>query len=173
MGYKFKVMPSEFDEKSIRTKDPEQLTILLANAKADLLSKQIKQPTILVTTDQVVCQNGKIIEKPKNELEAIKFFRCYSNSSAKNITAVVVTNTKSGKRFQSVDVTKIWFNTITEKKIQELIKDKKYLLLAGGFTVDDPVFKSCIKKIEGTVESILGLPKDVTADLINQAVQSK
>ena len=60
----FSSMSTDIDEKAIRSDDPEQLTLLIANTKASALEKQIAEPAILVTADQVVVFDGQIREEP-------------------------------------------------------------------------------------------------------------
>jgi predicted house-cleaning NTP pyrophosphatase (Maf/HAM1 superfamily) len=56
-------MHSDIDEKKIRHKDPRKLALAIAYAKADSLLPQITEPAVLITTDQAVVCNNKIIEK--------------------------------------------------------------------------------------------------------------
>ena len=98
-GFEFEVMDPSIDEKAIRFEDPQKLTLALANAKADALLSRISEPVILITSDQVISWNGKILEKPENNEEAREFLRGYSPSqSPKTVTAVVVVNTETGKK---------------------------------------------------------------------------
>ncbi|GAB4839418.1 hypothetical protein Ancab_028941 [Ancistrocladus abbreviatus] len=60
MGYEFKIMTADIDEKSIRNEKPEELVMALAEAKADaivsklqIIDNQVKdaEPTLLVAAD--------------------------------------------------------------------------------------------------------------------------
>ncbi|XP_024989759.1 maf-like protein DDB_G0281937 isoform X4 [Cynara cardunculus var. scolymus] len=62
MGYDFTVMAADIDEKSIRTKKPEDLVLALAEAKADAIISRLgitghkeenAHPTLLITADTV------------------------------------------------------------------------------------------------------------------------
>ncbi|NQS90060.1 Maf family protein, partial [Patescibacteria group bacterium] len=70
MGVEFEIMPADIDEKAIRLKDPKELVLVIARAKADALKPRISEPAILITSDQVVVWQGKIREKPENGKEA-------------------------------------------------------------------------------------------------------
>lgn len=171
MGYEFEVMSVDIDEKSIRFDDPKVLTLALARTKADALKSQISESAILITSDQVVLWNGKIIEKPENTEQVKEFLRGYNISPAETVTAVVVTNTKTGKQAEGVDIAKVYFNPFTEEEINEIIKEGRVFNLAGGFTVDGPIWEKHIKKIEGTRDSVIGLPKDLTERLIREVME--
>lgn len=168
MGYKFEIMSSDIDEKSIRHDNPKQLTISLANAKADALIPKITEPAILITFDQVVMWNDEIREKPEDEEEAREFLRGYSSHQAKTVTAVVVTNTATGERREGVDVAKIFFSGIPESIIDKLIDGGDIFSCAGGFSIENPILKNYIEKIEGSTDSVIGLPKELTERLIKE-----
>lgn len=166
MGYKFIVMHPNIDEKKIRHQDPKKLVLALAYAKADALLPRIKKPAILITSDQVVYCNNRIIEKPEDKNEAREFLRLYSQHPVKTINATVVTNAANKKQLGAIDTATIWFRPIPEKVIEQLVKKSLILNCAGGFYIDDPVLKKYILKIKGTIESIMGLPKELTEQLI-------
>lgn len=85
MSYQFETMSPNIDEKAIRFDDPQKLTLARANAKADALIPKITEPAILITSDQVVAWDGKILGKPENEIEAGKFSRGYARTRPKQL----------------------------------------------------------------------------------------
>ncbi|MHB9019901.1 MAG: Maf family protein [Minisyncoccota bacterium] len=168
MGYEFDVLPSYIDEKLIRCDDPVKLTLTLAGAKADALLPKIKNSggVILITSDQVVLCNGKILEKPANEREAREYIAMYAKYPAETVTSVVVINTVSGKRVEGTDIAKIWMDPIPKKIVDEYIATKDPFLHAGGFDQNYPLVSSYVRRIEGEPESVTGLPKKLTDELI-------
>lgn len=166
MGYTFEVMPANIDEKAIRFEDPAVLTLALANAKADALLLKIKEPVILITSDQVVVCNGKILEKPTDEKEAQENLELYALYPAETVTSVVAVNTSSGERIGGTDVAKIWFSSIPKKVINEYIATKDPFLHAGSFDHEHQLLAPYVKSIEGEPESVTGLPRKLTEKLI-------
>ncbi|MFS7952142.1 putative nucleoside triphosphate pyrophosphatase Maf-like protein [Helianthus anomalus] len=62
MGYEFKIMSADIDEKAIRTEKPEDLVMALAKAKADAIVSKLQtsddqekdaKPSILIASDTV------------------------------------------------------------------------------------------------------------------------
>ena len=49
-----------------RDPNPKQLTLKIARAKAEALLEKVKQPAILITSDQVIVCAGEIREKPES-----------------------------------------------------------------------------------------------------------
>lgn len=169
MGYEFEVMPAYIDEKAIRHDDPKELVLLLAKAKADALLANITEPALLITGDQVVAWKGHIREKPRDENEAREFLQTYHEAPAETVSSVVVTNTKTGKQAWEVDIARIYFKKIPRDVIDKFIERKDIFNRAGGFAIQDPFLQPSIEKIEGTVDSIIGLPKELTRRLIEEA----
>jgi septum formation protein len=170
MGRQFEVMPSDIDEKAIRSSDPEELTLLLANAKADALIPKIKEPAILITSDQVGLCDGKILEKPENKEEAREFLKKYARHSAKTITAVVVVNTANGKRVQGVDIAEVFFLPMPDDVIEKYIEMGDAMNQSGGFSIDHPMLKEFVDRVAGEEESVIGLPVRLTNELINKVL---
>lgn len=169
MGYEFEVMVADIDEKAIRFNDPKKLTLALARAKADVLQRKIHEPALLITSDQVVVWNGQIREKPESEEQAREYLRGYSQHPAEVVTTVVVTNTATGKRKEGVDVVRVSFAPIPEEVIEKFIKEGDPFSHAGGFTIRSPILQEYIDRVDGTEDSVTGLPKELTERLIHKA----
>ncbi|MBU2546508.1 MAG: Maf family protein [Gammaproteobacteria bacterium] len=161
-GYSFEVISADIDEKQIRYEYPSQLTMAIARAKADDLLKKIKTPALLVTSDTVVTCNGEIFEKPNDEEEARYFLHCYNRFPASTTTAVLITNTETSKCISDVDIAYVYFHPIPESEIEKLIAIGDIFHFAGALQVealdDDTQLNPFVSRIEGTIESLQGLP---------------
>uniref|UniRef100_M8BUL9 Maf-like protein n=1 Tax=Aegilops tauschii TaxID=37682 RepID=M8BUL9_AEGTA len=149
MGFEFQVMTADIDERSIRRKDPDELVMLLAEAKADAImsrmnisdyQKEGDQPTLLITSDIVVVHEGIIREKPSSKEEARQFLKgfvqcplsrhivsdcpvcvCYSGGHVSTVGGVVVTNLTTGKKLGSLDKAEVYFHDIPDEIIENLV----------------------------------------------------
>ncbi|MFA5745096.1 MAG: Maf family protein [Candidatus Paceibacterota bacterium] len=168
-GYQFEVMSPDIDEKGIRSDDLYQLPLMIARAKADALIPNITEPTLLITADQVVVCHGSLHEKPQSEAEVRAFLQKYSDEyPAETVSALVVTNTGNGKQADGVDIAKIYFNPIPLAVIDDFIKTEDLFSRAGGFVVESPLFQPFIKKIEGSIDSVMGMPITLLERLITE-----
>lgn len=165
LGIPFDVMAADIDEKAIRFDDPERLTLTLAHAKADALQKRINEPAILITCDLVVVWNGVIREKPVDAAEAHRFLHGYETHPAETVAAVVVTNTETGQRAEGIDRARVYFTPIPESTIDALIAEAVIFTQAGAFSINDPLLKNYIQRIEGDRTGIMGLPKQLMIQL--------
>jgi septum formation protein len=168
MGYEFEVHLPSFDEKSVRSEDPKGLTRLLARGKSAELQKQIHHPVILITVDSVAVYKNKIREKPIDEDEAREFLRSYAHGPAEVVTSVFVVNTGTGKTAIGTESAKVYFHAIPERLIDDLISHGAVMHAAGGFIVEMPAIKKYVVHTEGNLDTVMGLPKILTKQLIEK-----
>lgn len=167
-GYEFSTMSPDIEEKKIRYEDPHQLVLAIAHAKADALLSRILEPALLITSDQVVVCHDEIFEKPSSEAEVRRFLHSYQQHEAMTVTAIVVTDTSTGKRVQGVDEVNIIFNSIPEDVINHVIAEGEVFSCAGGFQIENEYgeLNPYIKKIDGDIDSVKGLPLKLLNELI-------
>lgn len=162
----FEVMVSGIDEKQYRHSSPQAMTMMLARAKSEALRPLIKEPAVLITSDQVVVCNGVIREKPVDADQARRFLRSYRAYSAVCVTSVMAYNTETGCNPAVTDRATVWFKDLTDEAIEHFIAEKIIFSCAGGFAAGHPSFEPYMERIEGTIESVMGLPKELTHSLI-------
>jgi septum formation protein len=169
IGIKFEFMPAELaamDKKITDIKDPKDLALAIAKAKADALESRISEPAILITSGQVVVCNGKIMGVPKDKGQARNFLQKYSIYPIEIMTAVITTNFAANRTAKKVDVAKICFSPFSEEEISDIVNEREVFQRIGGFSIWDEKWAQHINCIEGTFDSILGLPKGITQMLI-------
>ncbi|XP_060963083.1 uncharacterized protein LOC133032760 isoform X2 [Cannabis sativa] len=179
MGYDFTIMTADIDEKSIRKEIPEELVVALAEAKAEAIISKLESllnqnkddtPTLLIAADTVVVYEGVIREKPSSKEEARKFMKDYSGGQAATVSSVFVSNLKSGFRKGDWDRVEIHFHEIPDDVIEKLIDEGTVLFVAGGLIIEHPLILPLVKKVVGTTDSVMGLPKALTEKLLKEAL---
>lgn len=168
-GYMFDVMVPHVDEKAIRHEDLYELPLRLAKAKAEALLPKIKEPALLITADQVIVWNGELREKPRDLAEARAYLETFSGSAhpAECVNGVMVTNTKTGKSLLEREISKVYFAKIPANTLLRFLVECNPLKYAGGFTPQSPLLLPHLR-IEGSFESVLGLPMNVLKRLMNE-----
>ena len=166
-----KQMSADIDEKAIRHPDAEVLCVKIAQAKADELVPQIKElslgTVLLITGDQVVRFGSEIREKPETAEENYEFLTSYTpDTPLETCSSVVITSLPSGKQVTGVDVCRITFNEIP-KAVQEIVVAKgETLQCCGGFVIEDSDLSPFIKSIDGDIDSVQGMPINLTKKLL-------
>ncbi len=168
-GYQFETMSPDIDEKAIRTQEYYQLPLLLARAKGEALIPRVSEHALVITADQVVVCNGDLHEKPSDEAEAKLFLEKYGKGyPAETVSALVVTNTENGKQAEGVDIAKTYYNFIPQAAIEDFVKNGDPYSKAGGFAIQSPILQPYQNRIEGTEDSIMGMPLELLEKLIKE-----
>ncbi|PON83593.1 Maf-like protein [Trema orientale] len=128
------------------------------------------EPTLLITADQVVVYEGVIREKPSSKEEARQFMKDYSGGQAATVSSVFISNLKTGLRKGDWDRVEIYFHEIPDEVIEKLIEEGTVLNVAGGLIIEHPLILPLIKKVLGTTDSVMGLPKALTERLLKEVL---
>ena len=196
MGIGFKVIKRPIDEKSIgdRLQDnPKELVMTLAKAKCDHLVTELRNggldeelPTqqtpenrgwIVLTGDQVVTHDGKILEKPESIDEAKRFVSGYGTSPPSTVGSCVLTHYPSGVQVSGIDVSTIHFRPSIAEKVngKDLIDrlleegtDCPILDCAGGLMVEHPLVQEHLESIDGSQDGVMGLSKELVLRLLGE-----
>ncbi|KAJ1697232.1 hypothetical protein LUZ63_005744 [Rhynchospora breviuscula] len=182
MGYQFTIVSPDIDEKAIRLEKPDDLVMALAQAKAEAIRRKFQdkclsnkevegEPTLLITSDQVMVNRGMIREKPLNEQEAREFIKGYSGNFAVAVGYVLVTNLKTGVQKGEWDKPEIHFHEIPDEVIERVIKVREITNVAGGFRMEHPLAAPYVKEVVGAMDSVMGLPRELTKRLLEEALE--
>ena len=156
MGFKVNVVPPNIDETINDEISLENIPLFLANEKSKALKNLIKQNDILITADTIVIFENKILNKPKNKVDAIKTLSNLSSKTHKVITGVCIRTLKSIKSFSSS--TNVTFEKITDEEIDYYIQKNEPFDKAGSYGIQEWIGLIGIKKIEGSYSNVVGLP---------------
>ena len=152
-----------------------ELPVLIAKAKADALYSRLQATNtsenyIILTSDQIVLYKSDIREKPSGPEEALNFLSSYSNDDVSTISAIVITEYPSKKQKSGVDIATVYWDEISDEIIEKVINKGEIYSSAGGFRIEDTDLNPLIRYIEGSFDSILGLPISLTVELIEDII---
>jgi septum formation protein len=176
LQWTYRQISPDIDEKAIRTEDPMQLPLLIANAKADAVLERLREEgvaeeKIVLTADQIVLFEGQVREKPTSADEAKLFLSSYSNKSVSTVSAVVVTHYPSGIRSGDIDVATVYWDAISDQVVEDVVSRGVTFNCAGGFRIEDEALNPLILSVDGALDSILGMPVQLTLKLVDDIIQ--
>lgn len=159
--------------------DASTRPLLVAKAKAHALCDHLDalgrpdsnryKGCILLTADQCVIHRGRNLGKPSNKQQAEEFLTLFSNDTISTISAVVVTHYPSLTQFSAVDTTDIHWKHCPYPIIQQIVENSSSICkTAGGLALEDPLLSRLVDKIEGTIDSVFGLPVSALTGLLNE-----
>ena len=173
------ILKPEIDEKSLGNRGDasraDELVTLIATAKADAViqkilveKKLVPEKTILLTADQVVIHNSKILEKPASIAEARKFIESYVQSQCSTVGSIILTDLESKKRIIGTSTSTIYFGNISAEVIEKILIGDDVLYCAGGLMVEHPLLQPYIERIDGSLNSLMGLCTTLLYSLLDE-----
>lgn len=156
LGMEFEVIPSDFDEVS-DIEDEVELVKFFAKEKALDVSNKVDDNSIVIAADTIVCKNGIVMGKPKSPEEAFETIKKLCNTHHEVITGLCVINKQKGLIVTDVEITKVFFNNMSEDEILSYVATKEPMDKAGSYGIQGmgSVF---VNRIEGCYFNVVGLP---------------
>tara|TARA_B100000965_G_scaffold366049_1_gene350982 strand:- start:1027 stop:1608 length:582 start_codon:yes stop_codon:yes gene_type:complete len=169
---KFSVIPSQVDE------DQAKESLLSAGADPELVSKNLaeiksvkvssKNPdSLVIGVDSVISLNNELINKPKNREEALAILKKLNNTTHFLISSVCIS--KNGSMIWNItDKSKLKMKNFKDEQLKKYLSkiETKTLLAYGVYQVEASGL-DLFEKIEGDINSIMGLPIKQIMEYIN------
>ena len=166
-GYKFKTLPSNFEEKSFSL-DPILTAVRFAEGKAqDVFDRMDSQTALVLGSDTVVYLDGQILGKPKTETDAQKTLRILSGKTHCVVSGYAIVS-KSGC-FSGYDITKVKFNKLTDSEILNYINSGLYKGKAGAYGIQDGF--GLVESYDGSLNNVIGLPTEKVFPLLDKFIK--
>jgi septum formation protein len=164
IGLKFKVDPSDYEEKLEPGRDPREQAQMISLAKAESVASRHKN-SIIIAADTFGVLNGKIIGKPHTEKEAKIMLKELSGKSHTVITGFTIIDTGNNKKISKSTETRVYFRELTPDEIDWYVSSGEPLDKAGAYAIQG-LGAVVVEKIEGDYNNVIGLPlSDVTEAL--------
>ncbi|MCP9767696.1 septum formation protein Maf [Lacihabitans sp. LS3-19] len=154
-GFKFEILVRETNEEFDSNMDYNLVPEFLARKKAECF-KEFDNETIILSSDTVVINDKKIVNKPQSKEEAFEMLSSLSNKTHEVITGVCL---KIGDNYSTFsDQTVVTFEDLNKAEIDFYIKNYSPMDKAGAYGVQDFIGMIGISKIEGSFYTVMGLP---------------
>lgn len=154
----FEVVQSNFDENTIDFKgDIEKYVKDLSRNKAIEVSKRLNEPSIVIAADTVVFQDGKVLEKPKNEEDAFSMLSSLSGNTYKVYSGICLINTYDDTVVTDCDCTEVRFSELNPRQIRNYINSGEPMDKAGAYGIQG-LGGAFVEGIKGCYYNVMGLP---------------
>lgn len=153
------------DETPISGETPQQLVMRLSETKAK--SCVVKQPSLVIGSDQVCVIDGEIIGKPHTREKAIEQLSRQSGKSITFYTGVTVWNSETQQADTRLDTFIVHFRDLTEQQIISYVEKEEPYWCAGSFKCEG-LGIALFKKMEGKdPNTLIGLPLIDLVDMLD------
>ena len=167
LGLPFEAIPSDFDETSVTTDDPEELVAILSEEKAKKVAVS-QTESLVIGSDTIIVVDGIILGKPKDKKDAIKMLKALSNKTHQVYTGVAVINTDTSASLVEVSESSVTFKELTDQEIKDYINTGEPLSRAGSYQLLGQA-RPFITSFEGSVTGITGLPMRLLVDMLEES----
>jgi septum formation protein len=164
LGVPYRVVVSEVKEGKPRS-PWSQWVQEAAYLKAQTVA--VSTGEIVLAADTIVVKDGKVLGKPANEQEAEKMLTFLSGNVHEVLTGICVINCLTKEVWQDVEVTKVYFRSLTTQEIKAYLASKEPLDKAGAYGIQG-LGSLLIEKIEGCYYNVVGLPLVKTMTLLRK-----
>ena len=155
-GVKFKVIPSNVEEKIYKGLSYPSIVKRNALNKAKEASRKVKSG-VIVGADTIVVQGGKIFGKPKNLKNARLMLKKLSRAPQWLYTGLAVIDKESKKTILDYEKTKVYMDKLSNQEIARYFSKVSPLDKAGSFDIQGRG-AFFIRRIEGCFYNVVGLP---------------
>lgn len=157
IGLTFEVMVSNVPE-VITKSEPSEVVEELSAQKAEAAAQAQRKEgaAIVIGADTIVCQDGKIMGKPKDKEDAAKMLKRLAGNTHSVFTGVTVIEDGAVVRTFSCE-TKVRVYPMTEQEIWDYIETGEPMDKAGAYGIQGR-FAAWIEGIEGDYNNVVGLP---------------
>jgi septum formation protein len=157
-GIRFETLSPGVDEEALveqhAPESAEDLTLLLARAKAEAVKGMTEHPLIL-GCDSALEFEGQIYGKPLLAEPAIERWRLMRGKSGRLLSGHHLIDA-SGQSASLCTQTVVHFANLTDEEIDRYVATGEPLNVAGAFTIDS-IGGSYVERIEGDYHTVVGL----------------
>ena len=150
----YEIIVADIDEKINYDNDLRKEIENLSFLKALKVFNDHKD-AIVIGADTIVVCNNEVLGKPKDEEDAKRMLNMLQGNTHHVITGVTILSSKASESFSIVS--KVKFNSMDEKEVDEYIKTKEPMDKAGSYAIQG-IGSKFINSIDGDFYSIMGLP---------------
>ena len=167
----FEVIVKEVDETFFGNNDVYHESMEVSKKKAMAVFKDIPGDVIVIGSDTIVVQDGKIYGKPKDYDEAFSMLNTFSDNKHEVISSLCLLIRRDGIIYEELtyDKADVYFDKLTKEEIDDWINSNDVYSKAGAYAIQEG-FGKYIKKIDGDYFSIVGFPIHKLYELLKRYI---
>ena len=152
-GYDFVVKTYDVEE-DIQDDNPVEYVEKTA-LKKGIIASQNNPEDIIISADTIVVLDDKILEKPKDKLDAYSMIKSYKGRNHHVYTGVAILYKNECINFYEDTIVSVC--DLTDEEIMNYVNTDEPYDKAGAYAIQG-IFGKYIEKIEGDYFNVMGLP---------------
>lgn len=154
-GIPFEVFSADADETAVKGVTAAELTMGLASRKLRAVCELIGDDRLILAADTLVCRNGEVFGKPKDEADAERMLTLLSDGWHEVYTGIAMQ--KNGKLVIDYDVTHIRMRKMGKAEIKAYVASGEPMDKAGAYAVQE-LGSMFVQRLDGSFHNVVGLP---------------
>lgn len=156
LGLMCEVVNAPIEEVALPGESVESYVLRMAVEKAMSGYNKLAGDDIwVVGGDTLVYFEGKVLEKPRNQVDGCKMLRMLSNTTHQVFSAVAVMH--DGAVFSAVNKTEVTFRALLDDEIEAYWQSGEPEDKAGAYAIQG-IAARFVKSIDGSYSAVMGLP---------------
>ena len=153
-GYKFEIIPSDFEESVPEGLAPKDIVEGLAYQKAlDVYS--MRPDRIVLGADTIVCFDGEILGKPKDKEDAKRMLKMLSGQTHEVRTGFALLG--KGVEFVTSEAAMVTFFKLSDEQIENYVNTGEPMDKAGAYGIQGKG-AVLVRSVLGDYFNVVGLP---------------
>lgn len=167
MGIDFEYLPTNVVEEHPATDNPVEVAEYLSQLKlSPVRMDDYPKNTIFIACDTIVVLGDKILEKPKDEAEAVAMLRELSGNTHTVISGLTVATPEHS--ITSHRKSEVRFSQLSDEEIAYYVQQYQPLDKAGAYGVQEWIGYIGIESIEGSFYNVMGLPTKLLWEMLGK-----
>jgi septum formation protein len=158
----FEIIPAQGEENAHGLTGAKLVETLAAQKVEEVASRAEAQGKAVLGADTIVCLDGEVLGKPKDEADAKRMLSMLSSKVHQVYTGVCII-LPSGEKMVEADCTDVAFEALTETQIEAYIATGSPMDKAGAYGIQDG---GIVKEIRGSYSNVVGFPCELFAKLL-------
>lgn len=150
-----RVEAPQVDESVAEPMAPGELVELLSRRKARQVRRQVGDGPVLIAADTVVCLDGAVLGKPRDERDAVRMLFALSGRTHQVFTGLTVS--RGEVALTEHEATLVTFRTLDPEDIARYVATGEPADKAGAYGIQG-AGALLVERIEGDYFNVMGLP---------------
>lgn len=168
LGMPFECADPQADESPLEGESAAATALRIAEAKAHAVSARYPD-ALIIGSDQVASCDGLRLDKPGTHDNAVRQLASVSGKTAIFDTAVVVLDSRTGKKRTRVVACRVTFRSLTREQIESYLRFEQPYDCAGSAKVEGLGIALIARMDTEDPTSLIGLPLIALTELLADA----
>ena len=167
LGFSFRRVVPDVDERSRRAESPGRYVRRLAESKAGVVAKRFPRHWV-VGADTTVVVDGRILGKPADDRDARRMLKLLSGRSHRVLSGIALARFEDRILRSAISTTRVVFRKLTPEEIRWYVETGEPMDKAGAYAIQERG-GFLVSRIEGSFSNVVGFPLETFLKLWSDA----